>query len=579
MKRIFSLLCVVLAVNSIVYAARPQRVLGPGTGSAHFREPYHQVGHVTLYKDTTYILTGWYFVDSLSSITIQAGTLILGDSASAGTLIIRRGAKIFASGTPTEPIVFTSSKPPGQRRPGDWGGVIILGNAPTNKPTTQQVEGGFGTIPNSDAMYGGNDPADSSGVFRYVRIEFAGSVFSQDNESNGLTLGGVGNRTLIEYVQVSFGNDDDFEFFGGTVNARYLVSWRNLDDNIDTDFGYSGKIQFVYVKRDPMIFDASAAGASNGFESDNEGRAPYTATPRTNARISNVTLIGPAWDSTEANNLNSKWDNTALIRRASEFSIYNSILVGWRKGINLRDSLTQLAALEGRLEIRNTSLAAPTSVLQVSSSPSAGLPTGFNIRNWFLTPEFGNKDTLPRTAWAVGLTQKAFALDGTNDPRPLPGSEAATAGTNYSSGRLAGDSWFIRVSYRGAFDPSLPMSLQWTARWTNFDPQNTDYSGGVTSVQSEDGNAELPFGYTLYQNYPNPFNPATTIGFYLPQQEHVTITVYNVLGQKVCVLANGVYPQGQHYVNFDGSAVASGLYFYTLKTSSFTQTKKMLLAK
>lgn len=579
MKKIVITAFLIISLGSVLYGARPQRILGPGTGSEHFREPYHQTGHRTLYSDTTYILTGWYFVDSLASITIQPGTLILGDSASAGTLIIRRGATIHAEGTPTQPIVFTSAKPIGQRRPGDWGGIIILGNAPTNKPTTQQVEGGFGTIPNSDAMYGGNNPDDSSGVLRYVRIEFAGSVFSQDNESNGLTLGGVGRKTIIEYVQVSFGNDDDFEFFGGTVNARYLVSWRNLDDNIDTDFGYSGKIQFVYVKRDPAIFDASASGSSNGFESDNEGKSPYNAIPRTSARISNVTLIGPAWDSTEAMALNAKWDNTAMLRRATEFSIYNSIMVGWRKGINIRDSLTQLAALEGRLEIRNTSLAAPTNVLQVSASPAAGIPTGFDIKSWFTKPEFGNKDTLPRTAWAVGLTPKAFALDATNDPRPLPGSEAATAGTNYSAGRLAGDSWFIQVPYRGAFDPSLPMSQQWTAGWTNFDPQNTDYSQGVTSLGQESMFTEVPQSFVLQQNYPNPFNPVTTIGFYVPKQEHVTITVHNILGQKVCDLTSRVYPQGQHYVTFDATNLASGIYFYTLKTPSTIQTKKMLLAK
>lgn len=575
-KVLIAALCI-LSSMQIVHAARPQRVLGPGIGGTHFREPYHQTGHVTLYSDTTYILSGWYFVDSLASITIQPGTLVLGDSASAGTLIIRRGAKIFAEGTKEHPIVFTSAKAAGQRRPGDWGGIIILGNAPTNKPTTQQIEGGFGTITNSTAMYGGNDPDDSSGVLKYVRIEFAGSVFSQDNESNGLTLGGVGRKTVIEYVQVSFANDDDFEFFGGTVNARYLVSWRNLDDNIDTDFGYSGNIQFVYVKRDPTIFDASTSGSSNGFESDNEGSSPFIATPRTKAKLSNVTLIGPAWDSTEANALNSKWDNTAMIRRASELSIYNSILVGWKKGINLRDSLTQLAALEGRLEIRNTSLAAPTNVVQVSSSPSAGVPTGFNAKTWFMTPAFGNADTMPRTAWAVGLTQAAFYLNSNNDPRPLPGSEAATAGTNYSSGRLAGDSWFIQVLYRGAFDPSLPMSAQWTAQWTNFDPQNTDYSQGVTDVASEQSG--IPTTVALYQNYPNPFNPATTIGFTLSKQEKISLRVYNVLGQHIATLAEGTYPAGVHYVNFHGSQLSSGVYFYQLTTESSSYTKKMFLAK
>ncbi len=576
MKRLqYLVLIVTLSLGHTLFAAHPQKVLGQGPGSANFRQPYHQAGNLTLYSDTTYLLTGWYFVDSLATLTIQPGTLILGDSASAGTLIISRGAKIKAEGTATAPIVFTSAKSPGQRRPGDWGGVIILGSAPTNKPTTQQIEGGFGTIPNTNAFYGGANPNDSSGVLRYVRIEFAGAVFAQDNEINGLTLGGVGNKTVIRYVQVSFANDDDFEFFGGTVDAKYLVSWRNLDDNFDTDFGYSGRIQFAFVKRDSSIFDASASGSSNGFESDNEGSSPFTATPRTNARISNVTLIGPAWDSTEALRLNSKWSYAAMIRRASEFSIYNSILCGYKNGINLRDSLTQLAAHEGRLEIRNTSLAAISNIVVTSSSPAAGVPTGFNVKKWFA--DGNNSDTTARTAWAVGLRQQAFILGPTIDPRPLPSSEAAIAGTAYNVGRLAGDSWFTQVPYRGAFDPSTPISAQWTAGWVNFDPQNTDYSQGSTSVV--DFAETVPSHFELKQNYPNPFNPTTTIGFYLPQAEKIQLTVYNVLGQKVATLVEGTYAAGQHYINFHAQHLASGLYFYTLSTPTTSITKKMLLTK
>ncbi len=575
-KIILTLLTIILLSGSSVFASRPQKVLGLGPGSQNFRQPYHQTGHVTLYSDTTYILTGWYFVDSLASLTIQPGTLILGDSASAGTLIISRGAKIHAEGTQERPIVFTSAKPPGQRRPGDWGGVIILGSAPTNKPTTQQIEGGFGTIPNTNTWYGGTNEDDSSGVLKFVRIEFAGSVFAQDNESNGLTLGGVGRKTVLEYIQVSFGNDDDFEFFGGTVDAKYLVSWRSLDDNLDSDFGWSGRVQFVFIKRDPQIFDASAAGSSNGFESDNEGSSPFTAVPRTKARLSNVTLIGPAWDSTEANALSSKWADVAMIRRASELSIYNSILCGYKNGINIRDSLTQLAALEGRLEIRNTSLAAPYNTLRTSASPAAGVPTGFNVKQWFMANN--NNDTTARTAWAVGLTQNAFILGPAIDPRPLPASEASTAGTAYNVGRLAGDTWFTAVPYRGAFNPNLPMSQQWTNGWTNFDPENTDYSQGVpTSVVLVD--AEIPGQFELFQNYPNPFNPNTTIQFYLPRQDRVQLNVYNVLGQLVSTLADGIYSQGYHYVNFDARHLASGLYFYTLSTSGTSVTKKMLLTK
>jgi hypothetical protein len=463
------------------FAARPQVVLGLGTGGGNFRLPYHQNFNRTLSSDTTYILTSWYFVDSTFSITIPAGTLIRGDSASGGSLIISRGAKIFAQGTKELPIVFTSNKPAGTRLPGDWGGVLILGAAPTNKPTTQQIEGGFATVPGAAAEFGGTDPDDNSGVFSYVRIEFPGIAFAQDNEINGLTLGGVGRGTKLDHIQVSFANDDDYEFFGGTVDAKYLIAWRELDDTYDTDFGWDGRLQFIYTKRDPLIFDASASGSSNGFESDNEASSPYSATPRTKARISNATIVGPARDSIEANALNSKWANTAMIRRASELSIYNSVLMGWKNGINLRDTLTQRAAIDNRLEIRNTSMAAPRAQLALSSSPSTGNIAGFDVVAWYTTGT-GNLGETARQGTDMGYPIEVWNLDSTNNPVPTVGSEADVAGTSYQ-GRLSGDAWFDSVGYRGAFDPSLPRDRQWDWGWANYSPNSYD--------------PELAYGLTL----------------------------------------------------------------------------------
>jgi len=578
MKRALILSCTVLLLATIGLAQKPSKVIGAGEGVANFRVPYHQTSNLTLSKDTIYVLTGWYFVDSLRTLTIQPGTVILGDSSSGGTLIIRRGAKIHAAGSATAPIVFTSRKAAGQRRPGDWGGVLILGNAPTNKPLTQQVEGGFSTIPNSEAMYGGSDPDDSSGVLKYVRIEFAGIAFSQDNEINGLTFGGVGRKTVIDHIQVSFANDDDFEFFGGTVDAKYLVSWRSLDDCFDTDFGYSGRLQFGVVKRDPSIFDASASGSSNGFESDNEGASPYAATPRTNARISNFSVIGPAADSAAANLLNAKWDHTAMLRRATELSIYNSVLVGWKKGINLRDTLTQRAAIDGRLEIRNTSIAVPTTPILLSSSPSTGNISGFDGLTWFSTAAFGNRGGTVRQSTDL-LPVTAFNLDNSFNPIPAAASELATAGTAYNAGRLAGDTWFTQVSYRGAFDPTLPMSQQWTAGWTNFDPQGTNYLTSVETMTSV-----IPSDFTLEQNYPNPFNPATAIRFQLSAAGNVSLKIYDVLGRQVATLVSGTRTAGSHVVQWDGrddrgQAVSSGVYLYQLATGASVVTRKMMLTK
>lgn len=563
----------VLAVAS-AFAARPRAVLGPGMGGANFRVPYHQATNRTLSKDTTYVLTGWYFVDSTHSLTIPAGTLIRGDSASGGTLIVSRGAKIFAQGTAQQPIVLTSDKPAGTRVAGDWGGVIILGAAPTNQPTTKTIEGGFGTIPNSDAQFGGSDANDNSGVLSYIRIEFGGIAFSQDNEINGLTLGGVGAGTTIDHIQVSYANDDDYEFFGGTVQAKYLVGWRSLDDCFDTDFGFSGKLQFLYTKRDASVFDASASGQSNGEESDNESTAPYAATPRTSARFSNWTLIGPLSDTTNLGTLNSHWGYAALLRRATELSIYNSIMMGWGKGINIRDTLTQRAALDGRLELRNISLQAARDVLVLSSSPSTPNISNFDPAAWFT--DMNNEGNRPRQASEIGLPEAAWHLDNTNDAVPEPGSEAATAGAAFT-GRLAGDTWFSQVSYRGAFDPSLPMNQQWTAGWTNFDPQN--YDPEVPATSTTEDLASVPQKTVLDQNYPNPFNPSTEIRFTVSRPSFVSLKVFNIAGEEVATLVNETLAQGTYNTQFRASNLASGVYIYRLSSNEGLSARKMLLVR
>jgi hypothetical protein len=492
MKKIVLTIALALGLQSqMAFASRPTAILGPGMGGANFRAPYHETTNRVLSSDTTYILTGWYFVDSTYSITIPAGTLLRGDSASGGSLIIKRGAKIHATGTPTRPIIFTSNKPAGTRVPGDWGGVIILGSAPCNfgnvgNNNTVQVEGGFGSFPNTDALYGGSDPNDNSGELQYCRIEFAGIAFAPDNEINGLTLGGVGRGTKLDHIQTSFANDDDVEMFGGTVDLKYYIGWRMVDDDIDTDQGWSGRIQYAYEKRDPAIFDASAAGSSEGYESDGESPqfttgglnngGPFNHYPHTSYRASNVTIVGPQSDTGVS--VNSKWTVVARLRRGTRPGIYNSILVAYPQGINIRDTVTERYCAQDSLQIRYTSLQSKTSQITENSSPNTGNITGFNVADWFNGDNgysnyhnYGGRG--PRRPVDVGLRPEIFNLDITNNPVPLVGSEADTAGTSFQ-GLLAGDSFFDSVSYRGAFDPKLPRRQQWDWGWSNYDPQNYD---------------------------------------------------------------------------------------------------------
>ena len=297
----------------------------------------------TLDAAKVYKIEGFVYVADGVTLTIPAGTVLRGDQASKGTLVVTRGGKLIAEGTAAKPIVFTSNKAVGQRAPGDWGGVILLGKSLNNIPSgTGLIEGGL-TEP--FGRHGGTDAADNSGTLKYVRIEFPGIAFQKDNEINGLTLGSVGSGTTIDYVQVSYSGDDSYEFFGGMVNAKHLVSIANVDDVFDFDNGFSGKLQFLVGQRDPKLADQ--AGASNGIESDNSEK-DFTTGPRTRPVISNMTIIGPG-----NTGVDTKHEYANLWRRGSKMTLANSVFIGFRYGLDIRDKETGDALTDGTSVIKN----------------------------------------------------------------------------------------------------------------------------------------------------------------------------------------------------------------------------------
>jgi hypothetical protein len=272
----------------------------------------------TLTSDKVWTLKGYVYVIDGAKLIIQPGTTIISDVAEKGALCIERGAQIIAEGTATKPIVFTSGKAAGEKSPGDWGGIIILGRAKTNRSSEPTIEGGIGRA------FGGTNDADNSGVLKYVRIEYAGIAAMPNSEINALTLGGVGNGTIIENVQTVYANDDAFEFFGGTVNAKNLYAYATADDDFDFDFGYTGTITNGVAKRDPQFVDSGDAG--HGVECDNDGTGS-PAQPYTHPKLLNMILVGPNVSSALANH------NLGLrFRRATQFTIKNSIVIGWMKG-------------------------------------------------------------------------------------------------------------------------------------------------------------------------------------------------------------------------------------------------------
>ena len=272
----------------------------------------------TLTSDKVWTLKGYVYVTDGAKLIIQPGTTIISDVAEKGALCIERGAQIIAEGTATKPIIFTSGKAVGERSPGDWGGIIILGKAKTNRSSEPTIEGGIGRA------FGGTNDADNSGVLKYVRIEYAGIVAMPNSEINALTLCGVGSGTIIENVQTVYANDDAFEFFGGTVNAKNLYAYATADDDFDFDFGYTGTITNGVAKRDPQFVDSGDAG--NGVECDNDGTGS-SAQPVTHPKLLNMILVGPNVSTALSNH------NLGLrFRRATQFTMKNSVVWGWMKG-------------------------------------------------------------------------------------------------------------------------------------------------------------------------------------------------------------------------------------------------------
>ncbi|WFE83005.1 hypothetical protein [Parabacteroides chongii] len=399
---------------------------------------------MTLKATDNNLLRGFVYVTKGVTLTIEPGTVIKGEKATKGSLIVEPGGKIIAEGTAEKPIVFTSDQAAGSRDYGDWGGLILCGNAPVNA-NEPQIEGGPRTV------YGGDNPEDNSGVVKYVRIEFAGYPLEPNKEINGLTCGGVGRGTTLEYIQVAFCGDDSFEWFGGTVNAKHLIAYKGWDDEFDTDYGFQGKLQYLLGVRDPKHADTSK---SNGFESDNDANGSGNE-PLTNPIFSNVTLIGPLYGESAgkaesdilyttddaANGAKGGQFQAAMhIRRNSALNVYNSVFTGWPYGLYLQNA---------------------NSAATVKNVIFAGMWENF-------------KDDASKSYFETeGLNNLVYASSNDLIATNADYTSVVTAnitGADFSDVVLS-DGFFEKVSYKGAFDGTN----DWTKGWVNWDPQNTAY--------------------------------------------------------------------------------------------------------
>ncbi len=368
----------------------------------------------------TVLLQNKVYVTNGAILTILPGTVIRGDQSTQGTLIITRGSKIIAQGTQNSPIVFTSNQSVGNRAEGDWGGLVILGNAVNNQPGGVANIEGISPTPNT--QYGGSNDSDNSGILKYVRVEFAGIALEPNKEINGITFASVGTGTEVDNIQVSFSGDDAFEWFGGTVNCKHLISYRNLDDDFDTDFGYRGNVQFALSIRDKDLSDA--AGDSNCFESDNDGTGSSN-TPQTSAVFSNVTIIGPKGDGSISLPVGEKFEKAFRLRRNTSISVFNSLVVGWEKGLSIEGSAVEGNFNSGNLVFSNNTL----SQLSVGTNYVTATPA-------FFSPIVSANDTttsISQISWVNAFT----TLGTTPDLRLQSGSTVAT-GADFSNSKFVG---------------------------------------------------------------------------------------------------------------------------------------------
>ncbi len=468
--------------------------------------------NTTLNASTVYKLMGFVYVTQNATLTIPAGTIIRGGDATA-SLIVEKGSKIIAQGTATNPIIFTSNNPAGSRAGGDWGGVVLCGNAINNLAGGSGIaEGGI------RSTYGGNDNADSSGVLSYVRIEYAGYALQPNKEINGLTFYSVGNKTKIDHIQVSMANDDSFEWFGGAVNAKYLIAFRGLDDDFDTDNGYSGNVQFGVVLRDPNIADISQ---SNGFESDNDASGS-TNSPKTSATFSNISVFGPLVNGSDL--VNTNYRRAMHIRRNSALSIYNTFFAGYPYGLCIDGALTEANAQANELKIEYSIIAGAKSdkffsIGTTGTTAADSLARLAAVHNYFFATSRHN-DTLATNSMLQ--IEDPFNLTNPNF-QPQAGSQVINRSI-----------WHV--------------------------PQSINVNQ-VVSAQNI---------------YPNPFINNITIELNVEKAGIVNIDLYDITGRKIDQLFSQEVIVGKFSINHTFLGLKSGIYFLKISQNMSATISKII---
>lgn len=425
----------------------------------------------TLYADTAYKLSGFIQVTNGATLTIQPGTKIFGDfDVTGSSLFITRGAKIDAQGTAANPIVFTSSRPAGQRQPGDWGGIIMIGNGIVNKTGTITIEGTGNGANNPAQVYsGGTDNADNSGILRYVRVEFAGYATATNQELNSFTFAAIGSGTKLEYLQTLAGLDDSYEWFGGAVDGKYLVSYESGDDHFDISEGYVGRLQYLIAMQTRIIPPRAAAGSpsSDPQAIENDGcdgagcPSGQNSTPLTVPVVANFTLFGTG--TTNGVTLPASGGRGMMLRRGTGGFYVNGVIGRFpAAAISFRDTTTFIRQTEGVFSLQNILLAENGNVFD----PQV---VGSSTKQYSVDTTASNIVTTAGTASALftSVSSTQPANGATFDWSPVAGSAAASGGLATFTGGLATRAGTVvtGTAFRGAADPA---GAKWWQGWTTY---------------------------------------------------------------------------------------------------------------
>jgi len=421
----------------------------------------------TLSANRKYLIKGQVFVGAGQTLTIEPGTVIFGDKQTRGTLVIDKGGRIEACGTADRPIVMTSNQAAGERDRGDWGGLVILGNANVNQPnpaiegiTPEKIFGTFGNSASDN---------ESSGSLCYVRVEFAGIELTPNNETNSITMGGVGRGTNMNHVMVSFGGDDGFEWFGGTINATHLISLAMWDDDFDCDFGWSGNVQFGVAVRYPGYADQSG---SNGFECDN-GPNDTDVEPYTTGTFSNITVLGPTKTGNTASNGN--FQHSIDLRRRTAISIFNSYFAGFPRGLRMNQPSVLGQYQNGTGVLANNVLVAGANTFNAGSGVETNdVKTYFESQNTAIA--VANGDSISNV---MGINPDLYygnrlASSYPADPDFRVSTGQLLTGASFTNNKFnePNRSTFFdkTVTHRGGFGGN-----DWTNGWAEFDPVDKAY--------------------------------------------------------------------------------------------------------